>query len=160
MLRTRLTFWGLLLLSIAACSSPDPDVLAFAAARAGHPGATGSKGAADAGAGAADTPPSAPPSIPPPIVATDASAGGGGPAADAAPPAAPSGSCATPKCGANADGCGCAASNGQGDVVFLGCNGQGCVCGHGQTVDQQLNVTNGCDSDADLLAAWQMCTCP
>jgi hypothetical protein len=156
------SYWipgGCLLLSAAACSSQDPGALAFAAARGNGRGASAG-GSVDAGARSAATPPATPPNLPPPIVATDASAGVRPPDDASPPPADPNGSCASPKCGATSDGCGCVAPNGQGDIVFLGCNGQGCVCGHGQTVEQQLDVTTACDSDADTLAAWQMCTCP
>jgi len=159
MFRSCTVLGGLVLLGVAACSSQDPSADAFAHAHGGGPATPHASSSADAGAHQAPTPPASPPSTPPPPIATDASAGGT-PADAAPPPAPPSGSCANPKCGATTDGCGCAASNGQGDVVFLGCNTQGCVCGHGQTVDEQLDVTTACDSDADMLAAWQMCTCP
>src|SRR5512140_205276 len=151
-----------LVLAAIGCSSADPSKLMFSSSNGPSRGAGAPR---DAGATPTPTPtpqPSPPSSPPPPIVATDASAGGVPVPADAAPPPAtpPSGSCGAPKCGATSDGCGCAATTDQGDVVFLGCNDQGCVCGHGQTVDQQFSQTGACDSEATMLAAWQSCTCP
>jgi nucleoid-associated protein YgaU len=144
----------------AACSSPDPGALSFAPARgAGHPPASSP---ADAGSKPPATAPPAPPSQPPPPSAQDASASPPSGSADAAvpPQQAPPGTCANPKCGANADGCGCVATTDQGAVIFLGCNDQGCVCGEGQNVDQQFPQPGACDSDTALRDAWLTCQCP
>lgn len=156
----------LFLLAGSACSSQDPTSLLGTPSRG--PGrttaATGARDAGEARSPGAGTP--SPPSAPPGI-ATDASAGGTpanppaqGADAGPAPTTPPAGSCANPKCGATTDGCGCAAKTDQGELVYVGCNDQGCVCGRGQTTDPGFTQTGACDSDSSMRAAFSLCACP
>jgi hypothetical protein len=149
----------LLWLSIAlaaACSAPDPGING-AVGRHPSPATSGGQPQNPApSAPPSNTPPSNPPATPPPPPP---------PAPDAGVADAPTGgqnnSCGTPKCGADSNGgCGCIAAAPDGTTYFMGCNDQGCVCGQGQTVNQQFATAGACTDEASMEAAWAQCTCP
>jgi hypothetical protein len=71
----------------------------------------------------------------------------------------PAGSCLNPSCAADGNGlCGCQATDGNGNLVFMGCQDGACEC-----TDDQGNDTNDfnatCDDVASAQLAFQQCAC-